>query len=154
MLSPEQRSAQMSRIRGSNTRLELLVRRTLHALGLRYRLGGGGLPGKPDLIFPRHATVVFVDGCFWHGHNCHLFRLPKTRPEFWHAKIESNRTRDVRVDQELRALGWRPLHVWECELRNKPKGEQLQRFEQLAMEISKDARQRSAELIGEGNDMR
>jgi DNA mismatch endonuclease (patch repair protein) len=134
-LTPEQRSAQMSRIRGKDTKLELLVRYALHAAGLRYRLGGAGLPGRPDLVFPRHKTVVFVDGCFWHGHDCHLFRLPKTRPDFWKAKIDANRARDVRVDSELVALGWRPLHLWECELRGKSAEEQSARIERLAQEL-------------------
>lgn len=136
ILTREQRSAQMSRIRGKDTKLELLVRHALHAEGLRYRLGGAGLPGRPDLVFPRHKTVVFVDGCFWHGHDCHLFRLPKTRPDFWKAKIDANCARDVRVNEELLALGWRPLHVWECELRGKTTSEQRTRIERLAQDIA------------------
>lgn len=130
----------MSRIRGSDTKLELLVRRALHAHGLRYRLGGAGLPGRPDLVFPRHGAVVFVDGCFWHGHDCHLFRLPKTRPEFWQSKIETNRARDARVDSELRELGWTPLHLWECELRGKDAREQSKRLQRLARMILKKRR--------------
>lgn len=132
ILTPEQRSAQMSRIRGSNTRLEVSVRQALHAMGLRYRLGGAGLPGRPDLVFPKHRTVVFVHGCFWHGHDCHLFRLPKTRPKFWGNKIEQNRLRDARVNRELRKLDWRPLTIWECELRGKPEPERSKRLRALA----------------------
>lgn len=125
----------MSRIKGKDTGIEIQVRRALHALGLRYRLGGAGLPGRPDLVFPRHRAVVFVDGCFWHGHDCYLFRLPKTRTDFWKAKIEGNRARDMRADRELQALGWRSLHVRECELRGKKESEKLQRLQLLAKQI-------------------
>lgn len=125
----------MSRIKGKDTGIEVHVRRALHASGLRYRLGGAGLPGRPDLVFPRHHAVVFVDGCFWHGHDCYLFRLPKTRTDFWKAKIDGNRARDRRVDRELQALGWRSLHVRECELRGKKESERLRRLQLLANEI-------------------
>lgn len=110
----------MSRIRGTDTKIEQAIRKGLHILGLRYRLGGAGLPGKPDLVFPRYRTVVFVHGCFWHGHDCHLFRLPKTRTEFWRQKIEGNRERDARVIRNLEAAGWRVLVVWECGWRGQP----------------------------------
>lgn len=125
----------MSRIKGKDTGIEVQVRRALHAFGLRYRLGGAGLPGRPDLVFPRHRAVVFVDGCFWHGHDCYLFRLPKTRTDFWKAKIDGNRARDRRVDRELQALGWRSLHVRECDLRGKQESERLRRLQLLAKEI-------------------
>lgn len=117
ILTPEQRSAQMSRIRGSDTKIELLVRKALHARGFRYRLGGAGLPGRPDIVLPRYKAVVFVHGCFWHGHECALFRLPKTRSEFWRSKIQSNQQRDKRVLQQLQQMGWRTKVVWECSLR-------------------------------------
>lgn len=126
----------MSRIRGSDTKIELLVRRALHAQGLRYRLGGASLPGRPDLVFPRHRAVLFVDGCFWHGHDCHLFRLPKTRTEFWQTKIDANRSRDQRVDVELKRRGWRVLHLWECELRGKSQPHQTERLSRLVVEIA------------------
>ncbi|PTS79773.1 very short patch repair endonuclease [Stenotrophomonas sp. HMWF022] len=131
-LTPEQRSAQMSRIRGSNTKLEVLVRKGLHARGLRYRLGGAKLPGRPDIVLPKYRTVVFVHGCFWHGHDCPLYRLPKTRPEFWADKIGKNRIRDLRVTAELEALGWRVLTVWECSLRGKTALEQASFLDHLA----------------------
>ncbi|WP_277879994.1 very short patch repair endonuclease [Stenotrophomonas maltophilia] len=131
-LTPEQRSAQMSRIRGSNTKLEVLVRKGLHARGLRYRLGGAKLPGRPDIVLPKYRTVVFVHGCFWHGHDCPLYRLPKTRPEFWADKIGKNRIRDLRVTAELEALGWRVLAVWECSLRGKTALEQASFLDHLA----------------------
>ncbi|MCS4231122.1 T/G mismatch-specific endonuclease [Stenotrophomonas maltophilia] len=131
-LTPEQRSAQMSRIRGSNTKLEVLVRKGLHARRLRYRLGGAKLPGRPDIVLPKYRTVVFVHGCFWHGHDCPLYRLPKTRPEFWADKIGKNGARDLRVTAELEALGWRVLTVWECSLRGKTALEQASFLDHLA----------------------
>ncbi|MFB9069295.1 very short patch repair endonuclease [Pseudofulvimonas gallinarii] len=117
IISPERRSALMSRIRGKDTRIELEVRRGLHALGFRYRLAGAGLPGRPDLVLPKYRTVVFVHGCFWHQHHCHLFRLPKTRTEFWKTKVDANRARDLRSEAQLRELGWHVETVWECQLR-------------------------------------
>lgn len=117
IIGPEQRSALMSRIKGKDTKIELEVRHGLHALGFRYRLGGAGLPGRPDIVLPRYRTVVFVHGCFWHRHDCHLFRLPKTRSDFWEAKINANAERDLRKQTELVAMGWRVETVWECQLR-------------------------------------
>lgn len=117
IISPEQRSALMSRIRGKDTKIELEVRKGLHALGFRYRLGGAGLPGRPDIVLPMYRTVVFVHGCFWHQHDCHLFRLPKTRTEFWKSKVDANRARDRRVARELEATEWHVETVWECALR-------------------------------------
>lgn len=134
-LTPEQRSAQMSRIRGSNTKLEVLVRKGLHARGLRYRLGGAKLPGRPDIVLPKYRTVVFVHGCFWHGHDCPLYRLPKTRPEFWADKIGKNKVRDLRVAKELEAAGWRVLTVWECSLRGVATDGQASFLDDLAENI-------------------
>ncbi|WP_312252579.1 very short patch repair endonuclease [Stenotrophomonas sp.] len=138
-LTPEQRSAQMSRIRGSNTKLEVLVRKGLHARGLRYRLGGAKLPGRPDIVLPKYRTVVFVHGCFWHGHDCPLYRLPKTRPEFWADKIGKNRARDQRVTSELEAMGWGVLTVWECSLRGKTAIGQASFLDQLAKTLRQTA---------------
>ncbi len=107
----------MSRIRGKDTVPELVLRKTLHGLGLRYRLGGAGLPGKPDLVFPRYKSVVFVHGCFWHRHaGCKVASMPKSNVEFWSEKFAKNLARDARVAKELAALGWRVFTVWECEL--------------------------------------
>lgn len=107
----------MAAIRGIDTRPEMLVRRGLHAIGWRYRLHVKSLPGKPDMVFPARKAVVQVHGCFWHGHDCRLFRLPKTRQEFWREKIGSNVDRDTAVRGRLRDLGWRVLDVWECKLK-------------------------------------
>lgn len=117
--TPEQRRLNMSRIRGKDTKPELLVRRTLHAAGLRYRLHVRDLPGRPDLVFPGPRGVIFVHGCFWHGHDCPLFRLPATRPEFWAAKVAVNTARDIATVVRLVEADWRVMTVWECALRGR-----------------------------------
>ncbi|NVP54747.1 very short patch repair endonuclease [Mycoplana rhizolycopersici] len=119
IVTPEKRSLMMSGIRGKNTKPEILIRKALFARGWRYRLHDKRLPGKPDLVFPRLRAVVFVDGCFWHGHTCHLFRLPSSRVDFWTEKIARNRQRDVEVRKALDGLGWRHLTVWECALKGR-----------------------------------
>jgi DNA mismatch endonuclease (patch repair protein) len=119
IISPERRSALMSRIRGKDTGIEVTVRKGLHRLGFRYRLGGAGLPGRPDIVLPKYRAVVFVHGCFWHGHSCPLYRLPKTRTEFWRAKVEANKERDARKTAELRKADWRVETVWDCQIRGK-----------------------------------
>lgn len=118
-LSREERSARMSRVRGKDTRPEMVVRRMMHSMGLRYRLHVRRLPGSPDIVLPRHRAVVLVHGCFWHRHEdpeCKLARLPKSRLEFWLPKLDANHSRDQQNQQRLRDLGWRTLVVWECEL--------------------------------------
>jgi DNA mismatch endonuclease (patch repair protein) len=117
VLTHEQRHLNMSRIRAKNTKPEMLVRRGLHARGLRYRLHQRKLPGCPDLVFSHFKAVVFVHGCFWHGHECHLFKAPETRTAFWLKKISGNRERDKRAVEALREQEWRVLTVWECALR-------------------------------------
>ena len=107
----------MAGIRGKNTRPEMQVRRALFERGFRYRLHARDLPGTPDLVFRRRGAVLFVHGCFWHGHDCAFFRWPTTRPEFWRAKIVRNRDNDREVRDKLLASGWRVLTVWECALR-------------------------------------
>lgn len=107
----------MSRIRGKDTRPELVLRKGLHRAGLRYRLHVKELPGRPDIVFPRHRAVALVHGCFWHGHDCPMFRLPATRPAYWREKIASNQHRDDRARAALLTNGWRVLTVWECALR-------------------------------------
>ena len=117
VLTREQRRLNMSRIRGRDTKPELILRRGLHALGLRFRLHRKDLPGKPDLVFVRHRAIILVHGCFWHGHHCPMFRWPATRPEFWKEKIAGNHERDQAVVKTLSEAGWRVLVIWECALR-------------------------------------
>lgn len=119
VLTPEQRRLNMLRVKGKNTKPEMLLRRGLHARGLRYRLHSAAVPGKPDLVFPMHRAALFTHGCFWHGHNCPLFKWPATRPQFWRNKIEGNRERDAKTIAELKQAGWRVLVVWECALRGR-----------------------------------
>lgn len=114
--TPAVRSRNMAAIRGKHTRPEMVVRRALHALGLRYRLHAR-LPGRPDLVFPKHRAVLFVHGCFWHRHTCANGRVtPRTRAEFWKAKLTGNAERDRRNRHALRKAGWRVLVIWECEI--------------------------------------
>lgn len=107
----------MAGIRNRDTKPEMQVRRRLHRLGFRYRLHVPDLPGRPDLVLARYRAVIFVNGCFWHGHDCHLFKWPTTRRDFWAAKLAANRTRDHQTLATLRELGWRTAIVWECALR-------------------------------------
>jgi DNA mismatch endonuclease (patch repair protein) len=116
-LSPEHRSWLMSRIRGSNTKPEIAVRSLLHRLGYRFRLHRRDLPGTPDIVLPGRETVVFVHGCFWHGHACKRTKMPKSRVDYWGEKIDANRRRDVRKRKNLKRLGWKVVVVWECELK-------------------------------------
>jgi len=110
----------MSRIRSRDTKPELIVRSVCHALGLRFRLHRKDLPGKPDLVFPRHKTVIFVHGCYWHLHDCKYGRVvPKTNTEFWQTKRRSNQERDRKNSVRLHKLGWRIVTIWECETKNK-----------------------------------
>jgi DNA mismatch endonuclease (patch repair protein) len=109
----------MSGIRGRDTKPELLLRKGLHAMGFRYKLHDKSLPGKPDLVFPRYRAVILVNGCFWHGHDCHLFKWPKSREDFWRGKIKSNIDRDRLVTSQLKEQGWRVLRVWECALKGR-----------------------------------
>lgn len=117
VLSPEQRRLNMSRIRARDTRPEMIVRQGLHRAGFRYRLHVRTLPGTPDLVLPARRAVVLINGCFWHGHDCSLFRMPATRADFWQAKINANRARDERTQSALLSSGWRVFTVWECSLK-------------------------------------
>ena len=118
-VSPEKRSDVMSRVGSKDTKPELLIRKGLHSLGFRYRLHVKDLPGKPDLVFPRYKSVLQINGCFWHGHSCHLCRLPKSNKEYWTGKIARNIERDISNRQSLYDEGWRVLTVWECALRGR-----------------------------------
>jgi DNA mismatch endonuclease, patch repair protein len=112
------RSYNMSQIKGKNTKPEMLVRKFLHANGFRYRLHVRNLPGKPDLVLPKYKTVIFVHGCFWHGHkDCKYFVVPKTRTEWWLTKINSNIANDTKASKALRKEGWKLIHLWECNLK-------------------------------------
>jgi DNA mismatch endonuclease (patch repair protein) len=122
VFTPEKRSEVMSRIRGRDTKPELALRSMLHRLGYRFTVNGPknkSLPGKPDLVLPKHRTVIFVHGCFWHGHeDCPHFRLPKSRRVWWKRKIEGNRARDLRNEDALRKQGWHVVTIWECALKS------------------------------------
>lgn len=116
----EKRSDIMSRIRSQNTKPEILVRKLLHRMGYRFRLRRKDLPGCPDIALPRHRKVVFVHGCFWHGHEgCRRSKRPTTNTEFWNRKIDGNLARDAKTQADLTALGWSVLVVWQCEIRDK-----------------------------------
>lgn len=111
----------MAAIRGADTKPEMMIRRGLHARGFRFRLHDRQLPGRPDLIFPKHHAALFVHGCFWHGHGCHLFRWPGTREDFWREKIGANVARDATSTEALHEAGWRVGVVWECALKGRQK---------------------------------
>lgn len=113
------RSAMMSGIKHKNTRNEIIIRKGLHKLGFRYQLHRKDIPGKPDLVFPKYHAVIFVNGCFWHAHGCHIFKWPSTRVEFWKEKIGVNKIRDERNVQACIAMGWKVLVIWECALKGK-----------------------------------
>ena len=113
------RSYNMSRIKGKNTKPEMLVRKFLFANGFRYRLNVKTLPGKPDIVLPKYKTVIFVNGCFWHGHKgCKYFVVPKTRTEWWLNKIKETQKRDREAEIQLNVLGWKVVIIWECELKS------------------------------------
>lgn len=114
----ETRSFNMSMIKGKNTKPEILVRKFLHKNGFRFRLNYSKLPGKPDIVLPKYKTVIFVNGCFWHGHEgCKYFVIPKTRTEWWVNKINKTKERDKIISDKLEKLGWKVLVIWECELK-------------------------------------
>ena len=118
IVDQQTRSRMMSGIRSKNTKPELALRRALHARGFRFRLHSGKVPGRPDLVLPKHRAVVFVHGCFWHRHEgCRYATVPATRPDFWRAKFEANAARDSAVRTRLLEDGWRVATVWECALR-------------------------------------
>lgn len=116
--SKQQRSYNMSRIRSTDTKPEMLVRRFLHAQGLRYTLHSKKLPGRPDIVLPKYRTVIFVHGCFWHGHaRCKYYVVPKTRTDWWLHKINTNKTNDAKAVKALKKDGWKIITVWECKLK-------------------------------------
>ena len=119
IVTPAVRSRMMSGIRSKNTRHEIQLRKALHNAGLRYRLHRRDLPGTPDIVLPRYRAVIFVHGCFWHGHDCPLFKWPSTNSDKWARKIQTNQNRDAESVQRLLATSWRVCTVWECALRGK-----------------------------------
>jgi len=133
---PLSRSEVMSRIRGKDTGPEMVIRRGLHARGLRYSLHRRDLPGTPDLVFPSKKAVVFVHGCFWHGHEgCVFFRMPKTNVAFWEEKIGRNRERDQKNTKALEEAGWKVITVWECSIRGRSEPEVSDFLDELAEEL-------------------
>ena len=135
--SPEVRSYNMSRIRSNNSKPEELVRKYLFNRGLRYRKYDKRYPGKPDMIFPKYRTAVFINGCFWHCHEGYpCFVMPKSRLEYWKPKLERNKQRDIENIVALKANGWRVIVVWECELKKKVQQERLERLYEEITEYS------------------
>jgi DNA mismatch endonuclease (patch repair protein) len=109
----------MASIKSKNTKPEILIRKELHARGYRYRLHNENLPGKPDIVFPMYAAVIFINGCFWHGHNCHIFKAPRSNIDFWESKISRNKQRDTEHENKLTSMGWRIGVIWECSVSGK-----------------------------------
>ena len=119
-LTPQQRHANMAAIHGKNTKPEVVVRKWLWGHGYRYRLNHPRLPGKPDIVMRKYRTCIFVNGCFWHGHEgCRYYTIPKTNTEFWVNKVKRNKERDLKVQHELATMGWHSITIWECELKPK-----------------------------------
>ena len=145
ILTPAQRHKCISRIRGKDTKPEILVRRGLHARGFRFRLQERKLPGRPDMTLPKYGVALMVNGCFWHGHKgCRYATKPKSNSEFWEAKIKRNQHRDEVTAAHLEALGWTVITIWECELRGKDAAHT--RIDRLAIEIQEAGRKREAGL--------
>ena len=120
VMTPEQRSRCMAAIKGKDTKPEKIVRKYLFSRGLRYRVNNRKLPGSPDIVLKKYKTVVFIDGCFWHGHEgCKYYRLPKTNVDFWRHKIAMNIARDYANCVDLRLAGWKVIRVWECDIKTK-----------------------------------
>lgn len=129
-LSQEQRHRNMAAIHSANTKPEIIVRKYLFSHGFRYRLNHKRLPGHPDIVLRKYRTCIFINGCFWHGHEeCRYFRMPKSNTEFWTAKINRNIQRDKRVQKELAAMGWHCITVWECELKPQRREKMLESLE-------------------------
>ncbi len=121
IVSSEKRSQMMAGIKGKNTNLEILIRTALHRKGFRYRIHCKNLPGKPDLVLHKYRAAIFIHGCFWHGHSCHLFKWPSSKKEFWRKKITRNQELDKLALEKLTSAGWRVGVIWECAIRGKTK---------------------------------
>lgn len=149
-MTPEQRHRCMAAIKGKNTKPELVVRRYLHARGLRFRLHNKKLPGCPDIVLKKHKAVVMVNGCFWHGHTgCEKFKLPTANREFWKHKITLNQARDYRAEVELKLLGWKVLRVWGCELEASRRAETLARLYDAIVEAGNSIEQEPLPIAAE-----
>lgn len=118
IFSSQKRSDIMSKISGKNTKPEILVRKFLFSKGFRYRINVKTLPGKPDIVLPKYKTVIFINGCFWHGHNCKKGKLPSSNIDFWKEKISNNKSRDDKNSDLLVKLGWKVIIIWQCEISN------------------------------------
>ena len=146
ILSPQQRHQCMSHIRSTSTKPEVKMRHELWRRGFRYRVNDKRLPGSPDIVFPRYRTVVFVHGCFWHGHiGCKKYRIPQTNIEYWTDKVTRNQERDQEVWRKLEAKGWEVIIVWECELDNKKFDETMSRVEKRIKDNGRLYEQRKQE---------
>lgn len=120
VFTPEERSELMARVRGKDTQPERIVRSMVHRMGYRFKLHDGRLPGRPDMVLPRHRKVIFVHGCFWHGHEgCSRSKPPSSNVDFWKKKLGANKERDIRILEELEMDGWKTLVIWECETRKR-----------------------------------
>ena len=135
--SKEVRSRNMSHIRSTNSKPEETVRKILFSHGFRYRKNVKTLPGKPDIVLPKYKTVIFVNGCFWHKHNCHRFVWPSTNTDYWIPKIQRNVERDISNHAELASLGWKVIVVWECELKKKCLDDTITRLEKEILSSNK-----------------
>ncbi len=131
IVAPDVRSRMMAGIRNKDTKPEMAIRKGLHGLGFRFLLHDKRFPGKPDLVFPKWRTAIFVNGCFWHGHDCHLFKWPASREQFWRDKIARNQENDARAFAALREAGWRVALVWECALKGKTRLKELEVLRKL-----------------------
>lgn len=139
VMTPEERSRCMAAVKGKDTKPEMIVRKYLFSKGLRYRLHVKKMPGSPDIVLKKYKTVIFIDGCFWHGHEgCKYFKMPKSNKFFWEQKIKRNKARDVANDYVLQTEGWNVIRIWECEI--KKVAEREERLEHLYAEITRKQR--------------
>lgn len=154
-LSKEQRHRNMAAIHNKDTKPEVMVRKFLFSSGFRYRLNHPQLPGKPDIVLRKYKTCIFINGCFWHGHDgCKYFVMPKTRTEFWQAKIERNKERDSENQQQLTSMGWHCITIWECQLKPKVREVTLESLlYTLSLIFLKKHKAKSYELLEESSLM-
>lgn len=153
-LTKEQRHRCMSAIRGKNTKPEIVVRKFLFGRGFRYRLNYPRLPGHPDIVLRKYRTAIFVNGCFWHGHdNCKYYRLPKTNVDFLHKKVERNKKRDIEEQRQLASMGWHCITIWECQLKPKIRRQTLESLAYTLNYIFLEDRKIKTYEISETNDI-